>query len=130
MAENLWPTDFGELAQKTPVAILREQAQALGERTANVVVGRVASGAEGPGKFRHILNLYSAPLGYLTELLWIEHGIDLYPVEIRLTGYSNEPLNDPVLAANPDEFNARLKEMFSREKTKKTIASLLAQSKE
>lgn len=42
MPENLWPTDFGEVAQKTPVAILREQANALGDRTANIVVGKVS----------------------------------------------------------------------------------------
>ena len=27
MSENLWPHDFGEIAMRTPVAILREQAR-------------------------------------------------------------------------------------------------------
>lgn len=129
MYENLWPTDFGELAERTPVAILREQAQALGQRTANIVVGRVSSGSAGPGgNFIHHLSLYSSPLGYSTELLWIDHGIDLYPVQIRVPGDPNT--NTPIVAANPSEFAAQLKDVFSREKTKKTIASLIAQSKE
>jgi hypothetical protein len=126
MPENLWPTDFGEVAQKTPVAILREQANALGDRTANIVVGKVSMSPQTfNGGFVYEFDLYSAPLGYSEGLLTITHGIELYPVRIR-------PLDggDDVVATTPDEFAARLKDLFSREKTKKTIASLIAQSKE
>ena len=70
--------------------------------------------------------LYSAPLGYQVPFLAVEHGIDLYPVTIQVEGDEGLPLE----AGDPDEFAARLKEVFSREKTKKTIASIMAQSKE
>ncbi|HEV3440304.1 MAG TPA: hypothetical protein VG122_23320, partial [Gemmata sp.] len=65
------------------------------------------------------------PLGYSTELLVVYHGIDLYPVVMQVFG-------DPNLinVASPEEFTTRLKEIFSREKIKKTIASLIAQSNE
>ncbi len=43
MTENLWPVDFGEVKTKTPVWLLQEQANALGQRTTNIVVGRVDS---------------------------------------------------------------------------------------
>jgi hypothetical protein len=66
MTENLWPTDFGTLAQKTPISILREQALGLGERTSNIVIGRVASRPEPPEKFAHILSLYLSPLGWVS----------------------------------------------------------------
>jgi hypothetical protein len=127
MPENLWPTEFGEIGLKTPVSILREQAQGLGSRTANVVVGRVQSvGSSGPGRFRYVLYLYSAPLAYSMPLLYVEHGIGLYPVDIGVDG---DP-NARAPANSPEELIDCLKEIFSREKTKKTIASLIAQSKE
>jgi hypothetical protein len=123
MPENLWPTDFGEVAQKTPVAILREQGQALGERTANVVVGSVSPRRADNDEFEYDFNLYSAPLGYNTWLFRIQHGIDLYPVRIVLPNEQHD-------ATTPEEFTAQLRNLFARDKTKKTIASLIAQSKE
>lgn len=124
MSENLWPAAFGEVAQKPPVAILREQAQALGERTANIVVGRVALDPEAVNEFSYAFDVYAAPLGYKTELFQVRHGIELYPVRIFVNG-------DLVhTAAHPEELAARLKDLFAREGTKKTIASLIAQSKE
>ena len=38
---SLWPDDFGTIAVPSPVAILRQQAVALGAKTGNIVVGRV-----------------------------------------------------------------------------------------
>ena len=125
MSDNLWPTDFGETDKKTPVGILREQAQALGTRTANIVVGRVTTETY-MGKFRHSFHLWCSPLGFETPLFHIVHGMDLYPVEIFLhpepRGFAS--------ASNQEEFTNRLKEIFSREETKKTIGVLLAQSKQ
>ncbi|VTT97484.1 Uncharacterized protein OS=Chloroherpeton thalassium (strain ATCC 35110 / GB-78) GN=Ctha_1689 PE=4 SV=1 [Gemmataceae bacterium] len=125
MAENLWPADFGQLTEKTPVSILREQAAALGERTANVVFGRVSTDSRG-GEFVHHFELYAPVLGYSAGIFSVQHGIDLYPVKLQWSGGGTTTAN----ASDPNEFQTRLKELFSSEKTKKTIASLLAQSKE
>jgi hypothetical protein len=124
VSENLWPTDFGEVAVMTPVSMLREQALALGQRTANLVIGHVNAGVGAAGRFRHVLSFYCPPLGYRAPLLSIEHGVDLYPVDLIIEGEERK-----LSAVNPDDFAAKLKDVFSREKTKKTIASLIAQSK-
>jgi hypothetical protein len=126
MADNLWPMDFGELPPNTPVAILREQARGLGARTGNIVVGRVQTVGGGVGKFRHAFNLYCAPLGYAIDLFYVDHGIDLYPTEIHVLGEEGQPLR----AETAEQFTSQLKDVFSREKTKRTIASLIAQSRQ
>ncbi len=125
MSENLWPTDFGEPPVRTPVSILREQALALGERTANIVLGRVTPGVNGPGTFRHVLSLVCPPLGYQGAFLFVDHGLEFYPCDIYVEGADGPPLR----AHAPDDFVAKLKEIFSRDQTKKIIASLIAQSK-
>ena len=121
---SLWPTDFGEVAVLTPVAILRQQGAALGQQTQNIVVGRVNTAGDGQ-LFYQNFSLYCSPLGYETHLLQVRHGIDLYPAEILLTG---DP--SPRTAANPDELQMKLKQVFAHERTKRIIASLLAQSKQ
>jgi len=125
MPENLWPTEFGEIGLRTPVSILREQALALGERTANIVVGRVSPAGAPAGKFRHVLSLYCPPLAYQTTFLYVDHELGLYPADIFIDGEENTPIR----ANDPEEFSRRLREIFSRDKTKKLIASLLAQSR-
>jgi hypothetical protein len=125
--ENLWPIDFGEIPEKTPVAILREQGRALGERTSNIVVGRVETERTGDEKFAHVFTLYCSPLGVTLHFLCVYHAVvNVYPTEIQVLG-DQTPL---LRAATPEEFAGHLKEIFSRDKTKKTIASLLAQSKQ
>jgi hypothetical protein len=127
--QNLWPTDFGEVKQKTPVSILREQGRALAERTENIVVGRVESGAgQGGDQFKHYFYLYCPPLGYQIGLLYVEHGIDLYPASIfEITDRGPQEL---IRVDTPEQFTVRLKEMFAQDKVKRIIASLIAQSKE
>jgi hypothetical protein len=127
MPVNLWPTEFGTIEQQTPVSILREQARGLGERTANIVVGQVDYVVPTiPGQFRHVLSIYSSALSYRMPLVYVEHGIDLYPASIQVEG---DPADSPPLQANnPDELAAHLKEIFARGKTKKMIASMKAQS--
>jgi hypothetical protein len=125
MSENLWPMDFGVLAEKTPISILREQGQALGDRTSNIVVGRADTGYGGPGKFQHDFYLYCSPLAYNLHFLSVTHGIELYPAEMVVQGMANViPVN------TSQELEAHLREIFSRDRTKTIIASLIAQSKE
>ena len=121
---SLWPTDFGERSGLlTPLAILRQQGSMLGEQTKNIVIGRVSTQSEGE-TFVQRFSVYCPPLGYQTELIAVKHGIDLYPAAV-IAAHESGPYPS---AANPDELKAILKEVFARPKTKKTIASLLAQS--
>ncbi len=122
---SLWPADFGEIPVQTPVAILRQQGLALGQQTQNIVVGRVNTTSTGDG-FRHVFQLYCSPLVYWTELLVVDHGIDLYPAIIRVSGEASPPIE----AATPEDFSEKLRQVFASQRTKKIIGSLLAQSKQ
>jgi hypothetical protein len=125
MSDNLWPDDFGQMSIRTPVSILREQAQALGSKTGNVVVGRVRTVGQLDRKFLWGFDIFCAPLSYQMLLLTVEHGIVLYPVEIVVMG-----VEEKLLATTPEELTAHLREIFSRDTTKKIIASMIAQSRQ
>lgn len=121
---SLWPTDFGERSDVlTPLAILRQQGSILGEQTKNIVFGRVSTSSEGD-TFVQQFSVQCPPLGYSTNLIAVKHGIDLYPATVILANEQG-PYQD---ARNSEELKAILKDIFARPKTKKTIASLLAQS--
>jgi hypothetical protein len=121
---SLWPTDFGEQSDLlTPLAILRQQGAMLGEKTKNIVLGRVSTQSEGE-TFVQRFSIQCAPLGYQTELIAVKHGIDLYPATV-VVARDQGPYKD---ANSPEELKELLKEVFARPKTKKTIASLLAQA--
>ena len=126
--QNLWPTDFPKTDVLTPVAILRQQGAALGERTKNIVVGRVVTMPSENG-FAHTFKLYCSPLGYSRDLFVVQHDDEpLYPVKIK---YLPEPAAKgfkTLTADTPEEFSERLREIFTKDKTKNIVASLLAQS--
>jgi hypothetical protein len=124
---SLWPSEFGDIAVLTPVAILRQQGTALGQQTQNIVVGRVNTRPAAVG-FRHAFLLYCAPLAYEAELLCVYHGIDMYPAKIRELQDGEE---GPVIeAADAEEFQDKLKQVFASPKTTKIIRSLIGQSKQ
>jgi hypothetical protein len=127
IARNLWPTDFGQEQQLAPVAILREQATALGERTQNIVVGRVNTMATALG-FRHVFSVYCAPLGYQQELFSVDHQVQFYPARITVKGQFDQETR--LEAKDPDVFTEKLAEVFASEPVKKIVRSLLAQSKQ
>jgi len=125
---SLWPSEFGELGVQTPLAILRQQAGDLGQMTQNIVYGSVLT-LPNPeaGGFRHQFNLFCPPLAYTEYLLWVDHGLDLYPATIIPLGRGASPRVDTV---DPDNFKQELQKIFENERTKKIIRVLLAQSKQ
>jgi hypothetical protein len=127
IAKNLWPSDFGQEQQLAPVAILRAQATALGERTQNIVVGRVRTVATAVG-FRHVFSVYCAPLGYQQDLLRVDHAIQFYPATITVEGQFDQETRQE--AKDPIEFSKILEEVFASEPVKRIVRSLLAQSKQ
>ncbi len=122
---SLWPVDFDEPVLLTPLAILRQQGAALGEQTKNIVVGRVFTTGEGD-TFAHRFSVHCAPLLFQTELIIVKHGTDLYPATVIV---ANEQGPYPT-AASPEDLMRLLKDVFAQPKTKKIIASLLAQSRQ
>jgi len=125
---DLWP----ELEQSQivpPVAILREQATALGKKTNHLLNGRVDTRIGYDGKFRHTFYIVAPTLDdYSYELFWIEHGADQYPVKVQ-----GPPSNDiEILERSLDseqELLGYIRAVLNSEKTKRVVSSLLAQVK-
>lgn len=124
-AISLWPKDFGKVDVKTPVSILREQANALGESTSNVVVGRVFAGTGPKDYFRHVFEIACPPLGYRSALLLIDHKVDMYPVTIHV---ETDGVAKLITADTPGAFMDALRTVFNSDSTRRLIASLIAQS--
>lgn len=130
---NLWPEDIAVTNAVAPVTILKEQASLLGERTKNLVEGSVVA----PGivrdvdfllkdRFSYGFNLVAPALNnYRYRLFSISHGVEFYPLTIS----GSEALNsDELQVNNEEEFFKALETIFSSEKTKRIIGSLIAQS--
>jgi len=116
------PDFWGEIAPaevRTPAAILREQAAALGPKTRNLIEAQVVTHASQSGDIVHNFNLVVPALDdYTYQLFRIRHAAaDLYPVTVA----------DGVVLRNEDAFVAWLRERLSSDKTKRIIGNLLAQ---
>jgi len=122
--DDLWPSDLGNTDMVAPVAILREQASALGRKTNYILSGQVETHGIG-GKIHHILYVVAPPLdNYKYEVLEVSHEAVFYPLWIRSddAGVYNKE------AKTQDEFMQFLKTILSSEKLKRVINSLIVQS--
>jgi len=146
---DLWPEDIGPIPEsKGPVIILREQASLLGKKTNNLVEAEVVQLAPSRPEppivalqielsmfvpiFNYAFLLVAPPLNnYRYNLFTISHGIDAYPVTINVDmkiqaeiGYTEQ--GEKLVAKSEDEFVDILKKLFSTQKTKKVIGTLLS----
>lgn len=129
---NLWPEDIAVTDVVAPVSILKEQASLLGERTKNLVEGSVTPGL-GKGvnvllkdRFNYDFDLVAPALNhYRYRLFSISHGVEFYPLIIDVTALDT----DQFQLYNEEEFLKALEALFSSEKTKGIIGSLIAQSR-
>ena len=126
--ENLWP-EFNFREIETPLSILQEQAQKLGERTKNVLVGEVNVTEAFDEDSREIVLIYQffvkAPaLSNYRRLLFrlLQRGVS-YPVDIYF-----DPTQDKFNNISQVAFPEILKKIFQDEKTKEIINSLYANS--
>ena|SRR5437762_14332751 len=125
--QDLWPEDIGtDVNVISPVSILREQATFLGQRTKNLIEGKVVSSQTSTDQFAHAFFLYVPSMNHYKYLLFnVIHPIDFYPLAIV-----SEPLHKQLAPAKTEEeFIKLLKEIFSDPKTKAIIASLISQVK-
>jgi hypothetical protein len=119
---NLWP-ELKPDEIRTPLAILRQQAAFLGERTKNVVEGEVVTEPTS-GDFSHVFFLRAPALGdYRYQLFRAKHGIDLYPAEVwtHVFGQRWHADDEPALLQ-------ALREIFTNEKVVRIVNSIIAQS--
>src|ERR1700688_3150068 len=114
---DLWG-DIQPSAIRTPVAILREQAALLGNKTQNLVEARVRT-LVFAGSFHLYFELVAPALNDYTYCLFeLEHGPAFYPVRVRP---SKELQTEEQLV---DWLRRRL----SSDETKKIVGNLLAQA--
>jgi hypothetical protein len=130
---DLWPTDIQATDLIAPYTIAKEQGKLLGNRTKNLLVGRVRRIQPRNYDFGYIFTIESPPLSYQYRLFHFYYGVGLYPVTIEPDeAVKNEvfPDSDVITACSEDEFMEVLKKIFASEKTKHLITALLTQVQE
>jgi hypothetical protein len=142
---DLWPDELTVVDQRTPLAILREQASLLGEKTKNIVIGVLEDqGILGPLKlknhpFKHGFVLGCPALnGYRFRLFSIGYDFSMYPVYFDLDSDIAEEImrethvelgeDGTLQASNEEEFIKTLKRIFSSRKAVQVIRALLSQA--
>ncbi len=135
---DLWPPDLATPSgRKAPATILREAGAQLGQRTKNLVLGRVVPepkpseggpvpmGERAGPRFRYAFLLVAPALDfYEFKLFTIEHGMNLYPVHLRPEGGRAARR----IAHKEADFMNLLKRVFESDDTRRVINSLLEQS--
>ena len=140
---DLWPEELAAVDQRTPLAILREQASLLGDKTQNIVVAALeeVSGVEPwcprvlPFKYAFLLTC-PALSHYRFRLFTIGYDIDMYPVYFDLDSDVRDELiektngkllapGNVIRASNEEDFTEVLKRIFSSKKTLRVIRALL-----
>jgi hypothetical protein len=126
---DLWPEDIGQGKVRAPVMILKEQAAALGKKTANVVEATVESTSSGTRwtmyDFVHEFYLVGPLLNnYRYQLFTARNGVDLYPVKVEFSEFGE----DRVTASSEEELLNILGRIFSSDKTRKVVDAIIAQS--
>jgi hypothetical protein len=127
VSHDLWPADlFGSPATTPPVAILRQQGALLNEKTNGLLEGVVLSGRR--DSELHYQFYIRAPLleNYAYLLFEVIHSpILFYPLVVK-----TDLTEQGKTVASEEQFRQVLRDLFSSERSKEVIRSLLAQSKE
>lgn len=119
--ESYWPTDFGVAMEVTPLTILKEQATFLGQRTRNLIEGRVQTKVEDKMELRHALYLIVPTLSnYRFFLLSVHQKPGINPIRIFDATSDRE-----MIARDFDEFTGTLEEILSSDRVKRIVGNLL-----
>lgn len=135
---DLWPKDIARTAMRAPVAILREQAARLEEKTQHLVKAEVlTSGLDSQyissrAVFAHYFYLLAPALDYRFLLFTATHAIDLYPVDFDLDEDLAKELlpkngKETLSAQTEDELVKILGKVLNSGKAKRVVHALLAQ---
>jgi hypothetical protein len=137
---DLWPDDLQSLKAIAPVAILREQAAALGAKTKNVAKGKVEDVdefrkiAQDYGPFAYSFSIVAPVLGtYEFRLFDISYDAAMYPVQIHPSADVSKELGLPgrgsyIKAEDESALNHALKQIFASKKTRQVVGAILSQS--
>jgi hypothetical protein len=131
--EDLWPAGVGTSTIVPPLAILRRQAVALGERTQGLLEGQVETFTKGD-EFTQVFYIVAPSLSYRYKLFEVRHGVLGYPVFFTNEGrrpvfprFGTGPA--PLKLDTPDEFVEWLRQVLDSDEIKRVVGSLLSQVK-
>lgn len=121
MSEDLWPANIAESKLLSPVAIIKQQAALLGEKTKQLVRGEVETTATGSLLVHHF-SIVAPTMNYRYELFSVQHNVNFYPLVIKFIDSTEQVLSEV-------DFKARLKVIFSDPHTLNVVHSILAQAR-
>lgn len=129
---DLWPEDIQIVREKAPVAVLKEQATFLGQRTKNIVTAEVVPwGPDTSGFGFHFYIVGPAIGNYQYRLFTMWHDMEFYPLSLTLASGALGASPTQCITLHVDcqsEFIAALRRIFSNCKTLRVIQSILALS--
>jgi len=148
MVDDLWPEELESAKIRPPVAILKEQASLLGQKTKNLVEGVVSevSTLEMEETIEYSFNLVAPALGgYRYRLFTMSHDIRMYPLIITIESETYQEVNPkkPEKESSKDQLLRMrnqvkvdteanllelLRKIFAARKTRQIIGAMLAQS--
>lgn len=119
---DLWPDDIGTATLQTPLAILKQEAALLGQKTGQLVTAEVVTQAQ-QDSFIHSFFLIAPALdNYRYQLFRIQHGVSFYPMTVFLGGARDSVTSE-------SQFLESLRAILSSPTTKNIVQSLIAQAK-
>ncbi len=112
-------TDIADSNLVTPVSILKEQAELLGQKTRNLIQGEVKTQTTGD-MFTDSFYFVAPTIGYRYELFRVSHYVSFYPLVVTYKNANTSLHSEP-------EFKEKLKEIFSGQHSLNIVHSILAQ---
>lgn len=126
---DLWPENIQFVREKfkAPVAVLREQAALLGQRTLNIVTAEVSHHRRDTAAFTFFFYIVGPAISfYRWRLLIMSHNVPQYPLTLEVAPGVLAPQQSVVLSIKShDEFLTALRRVFSADKTLRVIRSIL-----
>jgi len=128
---DVWPANLTGPVTVNPVAVLRRQAEALGEKTHNFVIGEVETTPVASGTmFEHSFVLVAPFLRFRFPLLRVTHRIQPYPATVAETDLT-KPIDAKfwnTTAQDEKELLTALEEFFATDRVVSLVRSLITQS--
>jgi len=105
---------------KTPLQILKAQADILGEKTQNSLKGVLTSGKVSGELVQATLSMTAPSLGFTREILFIKYGLGIYPVHV-IDSYAKKPKR----CENEEHFELAIKNVLTSDRVQLLIKQLL-----
>lgn len=120
MAESYWKIPAVDNL-RTPLTILKEQAEALKDVTQGLLYGDVSTSTLERGLLRHEFEIIAPALNnYTYRLFSVTHSMFLYPVSVSMG-------NNTTTLSDEGSFIDKIKEILGSDETSRILAGLLAQ---